>query len=88
MFSLMIFFPQVNLCFDQFVYKLADQIFAHYKILAGRWVISCFSPGVQMFDLLEMCTVKQQCDSALKKTWNHEKIFKVGVILALKQNEN
>jgi len=27
---------QVNLCFDQFVYKLADQIFAYYKILAGR----------------------------------------------------
>lgn len=29
---------QVNLCFDQFVYKLADQIFAYYKILAGRYV--------------------------------------------------
>ncbi|TKS74994.1 Cytoplasmic FMR1-interacting protein 1 -like protein [Collichthys lucidus] len=27
---------EVNLCFDQFVYKLADQIFAYYKILAGR----------------------------------------------------
>ena len=31
---------QVNLCFDQFVYKLADQIFAYYKILAGRWVLT------------------------------------------------
>ncbi|KAF3828258.1 hypothetical protein GH733_004955 [Mirounga leonina] len=28
--------PQVNLCFDQFVYKLADQIFAYYKAMAGR----------------------------------------------------
>lgn len=27
---------QVNLCFDQFVYKLADQIFAYYKAMAGR----------------------------------------------------
>lgn len=30
------FLPQVNLCFDQFVYKLADQIFAYYKAMAGR----------------------------------------------------
>lgn len=29
-------FCQVNLCFDQFVYKLADQIFAYYKVMAGR----------------------------------------------------
>ena len=28
---------QVNLCFDQFVYKLADQIFAYYKAMAGRY---------------------------------------------------
>uniref|UniRef100_A0A2K6F0C8 Cytoplasmic FMR1 interacting protein 1 n=1 Tax=Propithecus coquereli TaxID=379532 RepID=A0A2K6F0C8_PROCO len=27
---------EVNLCFDQFVYKLADQIFAYYKVMAGR----------------------------------------------------
>ena len=26
---------QVNLCFDQFVYKLSDQIFAYYKHWAG-----------------------------------------------------
>ncbi|XP_074599073.1 cytoplasmic FMR1-interacting protein Sra-1 [Brevipalpus obovatus] len=26
---------EVNLCFDQFVYKLSDQIFAYYKQLAG-----------------------------------------------------
>ncbi|XP_039954773.1 cytoplasmic FMR1-interacting protein [Bactrocera neohumeralis] len=26
---------EVNLCFDQFVYKLSEQIFAHYKQLAG-----------------------------------------------------
>lgn len=31
-----IVFWQVNLCFDQFVYKLSDQIFAYYKHLAGR----------------------------------------------------
>uniref|UniRef100_A0A7N6B4R2 Cytoplasmic FMR1 interacting protein 1 n=1 Tax=Anabas testudineus TaxID=64144 RepID=A0A7N6B4R2_ANATE len=30
---------EVNLCFDQFVYKLADQIFAHYKILAGSLLL-------------------------------------------------
>jgi len=30
------FLSQVNLCFDQFVYKLADQIFAYYKAMAGR----------------------------------------------------
>ena len=34
--SLLVF--QVNLCFDQFVYKLSDQIFAYYKHWAGRWV--------------------------------------------------
>ncbi|XP_072158041.1 cytoplasmic FMR1-interacting protein-like [Bemisia tabaci] len=28
----------VNLCFDQFVYKLSEQIFAHYKQLAARFV--------------------------------------------------
>lgn len=33
----------MNLCFDQFVYKLADQIFAYYKILAGRYVTSIHS---------------------------------------------
>jgi cytoplasmic FMR1 interacting protein len=27
---------EVNLCFDQFVYKLSEQIFAHYKQLAAR----------------------------------------------------
>ena len=27
---------QVNLCFDQFVYKLSDQIFAYYKAQACR----------------------------------------------------
>ncbi|GAB0094881.1 Cytoplasmic FMR1-interacting protein [Sergentomyia squamirostris] len=26
---------EVNLCFDQFVYKLSEQIFAHYKQMAG-----------------------------------------------------
>ncbi|XP_050079381.1 cytoplasmic FMR1-interacting protein [Anopheles maculipalpis] len=26
---------EVNLCFDQFVYKLSEQVFAHYKQLAG-----------------------------------------------------
>lgn len=34
------FFYQVNLCFDQFVYKLADQIFAYYKAMAGRYEAS------------------------------------------------
>ena len=27
---------EVNLCFDQFVYKLSDQIYAYYKHWAGR----------------------------------------------------
>ena len=26
---------EVNLCFDQFVYKLSEQIYAYYKHLAG-----------------------------------------------------
>ncbi|CAL8393900.1 unnamed protein product [Boreogadus saida] len=30
---------EVNLCFDQFVYKLADQIFAYYKILAASLLL-------------------------------------------------
>ncbi|KAI5109527.1 cytoplasmic FMR1-interacting protein 1-like [Silurus meridionalis] len=30
---------EVNLCFDQFVYKLADQIFAYYKVLAGSLLL-------------------------------------------------
>ncbi|XP_048193542.1 cytoplasmic FMR1-interacting protein 2-like [Perognathus longimembris pacificus] len=29
----------VNLCFDQFVYKLADQIFAYYKAMAGSFLL-------------------------------------------------
>ncbi|KAB0392601.1 hypothetical protein E2I00_016532, partial [Balaenoptera physalus] len=29
----------VNLCFDQFVYKLADQIFAYYKVMAGSLLL-------------------------------------------------
>uniref|UniRef100_G1DGF7 Cytoplasmic FMR1-interacting protein n=1 Tax=Capra hircus TaxID=9925 RepID=G1DGF7_CAPHI len=28
-----------NLCFDQFVYKLADQIFAYYKVMAGSLLL-------------------------------------------------
>lgn len=28
---------EVNLCFDQFVYKLSEQIFAYYKQLAARY---------------------------------------------------
>lgn len=31
---------EVNLCFDQFVYKLSEQIFAHYKQLAARLVMN------------------------------------------------
>ncbi|KAK3557279.1 hypothetical protein QTP70_026267 [Hemibagrus guttatus] len=30
---------EVNLCFDQFVYKLADQIFAYFKVLAGSLLL-------------------------------------------------
>lgn len=29
---------EVNLCFDQFVYKLSEQIFTHYKQLASRYI--------------------------------------------------
>ncbi|KAK7504118.1 hypothetical protein BaRGS_00004422, partial [Batillaria attramentaria] len=31
---------EVNLCFDQFVYKLSDQIFAYYKHLAGSILLN------------------------------------------------
>ncbi|CAB3258031.1 unnamed protein product [Arctia plantaginis] len=27
---------EVNLCFDQFVYKLSEQVYSHYKQLASR----------------------------------------------------
>uniref|UniRef100_UPI00358DFFAE cytoplasmic FMR1-interacting protein 2-like n=1 Tax=Myxine glutinosa TaxID=7769 RepID=UPI00358DFFAE len=30
---------EVNLCFDQFVYKLSDQIFSHYKTQAGSLLL-------------------------------------------------
>lgn len=36
---------EVNLCFDQFVYKLSEQIFAHYKQLSARYIFDldlCF----------------------------------------------
>lgn len=42
---------EVNLCFDQFVYKLSEQIFAHYKQLAGsiyldkRFRVECEALG-------------------------------------------
>ncbi|CAG0895532.1 unnamed protein product [Cyprideis torosa] len=42
---------EVNLCFDQFVYKLSDQIFAYYKNLAGsilldkRFRTECLTRG-------------------------------------------
>ncbi|KAJ8297562.1 hypothetical protein KUTeg_024093 [Tegillarca granosa] len=45
---------EVNLCFDQFVYKLSDQIFAHYKHLAGsimldkRFRAECVSMGAKI----------------------------------------
>ena len=29
---------EVNLCFDQFVYKLSEQIFSYYKQLAARYL--------------------------------------------------
>jgi len=34
---------EVNLCFDQFVYKLSEQIFAYYKHLAGRYKTLIYS---------------------------------------------
>uniref|UniRef100_A0A8C7PPJ7 Cytoplasmic FMR1 interacting protein 2 n=1 Tax=Oncorhynchus mykiss TaxID=8022 RepID=A0A8C7PPJ7_ONCMY len=43
---------EVNLCFDQFVYKLADQIFAYYKAMSGsvlldkRFRAECKNYGV------------------------------------------
>ncbi|XP_052103195.1 cytoplasmic FMR1-interacting protein-like isoform X4 [Mytilus californianus] len=45
---------EVNLCFDQFVYKLSDQIFAYYKHLAGsimldkRFRAECVSQNVKI----------------------------------------
>lgn len=42
---------EVNLCFDQFVYKLSEQIFAHYKQLASsilldkRFRVECLAAG-------------------------------------------
>ena len=45
---------QVNLCFDQFVYKLSDQIFSYYKSWAGsvildkRFRAECNSQGTHI----------------------------------------
>ncbi|KAL5012104.1 hypothetical protein ScPMuIL_010655 [Solemya velum] len=45
---------EVNLCFDQFVYKMSDQVFEHYKHLAGsimldkRFQAECASRGAQI----------------------------------------
>ncbi|KAK6173555.1 hypothetical protein SNE40_016982 [Patella caerulea] len=45
---------EVNLCFDQFVYKLSDQIFAYYKHLSGsimldkRFRAECASQGAKI----------------------------------------
>ena len=45
---------EVNLCFDQFVYKLSDQIFAYYKHLCGsimldkRFRAECVSQNVKI----------------------------------------
>lgn len=33
---------EVNLCFDQFVYKLSELVYAYYKQLAARWVFLDF----------------------------------------------
>lgn len=43
---------EVNLCFDQFVFKLSEQIFSHYKQLAGsiyldkRFRVECEALGI------------------------------------------
>ncbi|PBC33514.1 Cytoplasmic FMR1-interacting protein [Apis cerana cerana] len=45
---------EVNLCFDQFVYKLSEQIFAHYKQLAAsilldkRFRVECVALGAYL----------------------------------------
>ncbi|KAI5738893.1 hypothetical protein M8J77_012386 [Diaphorina citri] len=45
---------EVNLCFDQFVYKLSEQIFAHYKQLAAsmlldkRFRVECMAMGTYL----------------------------------------
>ncbi|KDR09197.1 cytoplasmic FMR1-interacting protein isoform X1 [Zootermopsis nevadensis] len=45
---------EVNLCFDQFVYKLSEQIFAHYKQLAAsilldkRFRVECVALGTYL----------------------------------------
>lgn len=45
---------EVNLCFDQFVYKLSEQIFAHYKQLASsilldkRFRVECVAMGTYL----------------------------------------
>ena len=36
---------EVNLCFDQFVYKLSEQIFAHYKQLAASILLEMTKPS-------------------------------------------
>jgi cytoplasmic FMR1 interacting protein len=51
---LFVYLHQVNLCFDQFVYKLSDQIFAYYKhwscsiILDKRFRTECVTYGIRI----------------------------------------
>lgn len=46
---------EVNLCFDQFVYKLSEQIFAHYKQLAGRQVYFNLFRLKMLYNLCFIC---------------------------------
>ncbi|TMS17685.1 Cytoplasmic FMR1-interacting protein 2 [Larimichthys crocea] len=53
---------EVNLCFDQFVYKLADQIFAYYKAMAG----SCSGRSIDLNRL-----ITQRISAAMYKSLDH-----------------
>ncbi|CAB1314481.1 unnamed protein product [Coregonus sp. 'balchen'] len=65
---------EVNLCFDQFVYKLADQIFAYYKAMSGsvlldkRFRAECKNYGLlgRSIDLNRLIT--QRISAAMYKS--------------------
>ena len=51
---------EVNLCFDQFVYKLSEQIFIYYKQLAARYSINLILRFRMLIDLRSLCSVSDR----------------------------
>lgn len=51
---------EVNLCFDQFVYRLSEQVFIYYKQLASRLAIG-LKPNGLSFTILFILLLGATC---------------------------